>query len=326
MKKIFAISTLMLLYHLTTQAQTYCLEAVKIGETQTTVTVKFLLKSFSPTAFTADATFIIAGTDALSGNTLVGGSLGGYTIGNGLSYTVANPGNNPAGTFTFPIGDRTLPARFSIVPTQGLGVYTDNLVEVTKDPGCPAMELSVPLPLDLKAFTAVKNNKVSDLAWETANERNVSRFEVERSKNGTDFNKIGVVKAVGNSTKLQQYAFVDATPINGTNYYRLKMMDTDGKFKYSPIQSVDFSRPISVKMYPNPTVADVTLDIDADQQGDPLTISITDILGRAIYQQTLQPSKDNLKVALQTTQLAIGTYIITVKNGDAVWQQKLSKQ
>ena len=109
------------------------------------------------------------------------------------------------------------------------------------------------LPIILSDFVAVKKVKVVDLNWQTSNEQNSSYFDVEFSKDGSEFGSIGKVNAAGSSTTSKNYTLVHLTPVNGINYYRLKLVDVDGSFKYSAVRTVKFSTTKSIKIMPNPT-------------------------------------------------------------------------
>ena len=97
------------------------------------------------------------------------------------------------------------------------------------------------------------------IEWITASENNVNRFEMELAK-GNDayqqnkFIKIGEVNSRGNSTTEQQYQFTDIeNNKSGIRYYRLKIIDNDGRFNYSAIRPVVFDDEINWQVYPNPS-------------------------------------------------------------------------
>jgi len=96
---------------------------------------------------------------------------------------------------------------------------------------------SVPLPVDIKHFTANHCLQNACLQWTVGEEKNVSHYEVEKSTDGVHFERIGNVPAVQQST----YAWEDTRPYAGRNFYRLKVLDIDSKYKYSSIQSLDFA-------------------------------------------------------------------------------------
>jgi hypothetical protein len=108
-----------------------------------------------------------------------------------------------------------------------------------------------PLPVTLASFNVRSENEVSLLNWTTTEETNTDRFEVERSGDAKSWVKIGVRHARGESKSLVDYAYTDNEPLNGINYYRLKMIDLDHTYTYSRIRSIHFDIPAVV--YPNPT-------------------------------------------------------------------------
>ncbi|WP_256009608.1 T9SS type A sorting domain-containing protein [Desertivirga xinjiangensis] len=94
------------------------------------------------------------------------------------------------------------------------------------------------LPVKLTSFQAKFDQQQVNLNWETSLELNNSHFEVLRSTDGVQFSKIGQVSGKGNSTQKNKYTFTDQMPSPGTNYYRLKQVDFDGKAELSNIISI----------------------------------------------------------------------------------------
>ena len=110
-----------------------------------------------------------------------------------------------------------------------------------------------PLPISINDFTASKQNKVVGLNWQTSIEQNSSYFDVEFSRDGDNFESIGRVNASGSSTTLKNYSSKHLSPVNGLNYYRLKLVDAGGSYKYSTVRTVKFSNSTSISIMPNPT-------------------------------------------------------------------------
>ncbi|MBK8090238.1 MAG: hypothetical protein IPK31_21355 [Chitinophagaceae bacterium] len=96
------------------------------------------------------------------------------------------------------------------------------------------------LPLQLGSFSAQKGAGKVSLNWSTVLEVNTSHFEVEQSNNGSSWKTISIVAAKGNSNSAQKYTADDIANYSTKVYYRLKMVDIDGKFEYSPIAVVTF--------------------------------------------------------------------------------------
>lgn len=114
---------------------------------------------------------------------------------------------------------------------------------------------SSPLPLDLLNFTGKNENGSNILNWKTANEVALSHFEIERSENAKKFENKGQVKTNGGPSEKVEYQFIDTqiTKLSSQLFYRLKMVDLDGSFKYSKIISLENKSQNEVSIYPNPT-------------------------------------------------------------------------
>jgi hypothetical protein len=168
------------------------------------------------------------------------------------------------------------------------------------------------LPVEFVTFTATAmDNKYIQLDWQTATENNNSGFEIERSENGENWQKIGFVQGNGTTQEIRDYRYIDQTPFNGINYYRLKQIDFDGKFDYSTMKVVEIEtdeKPLSV--YPNP-VAD-KLEI-LNGQGQAI---IYNTLGQPIKKWTI----DHPQFTVNVSDLSRGQYIlhITKQNGTVI--------
>ncbi|QLH44200.1 MAG: hypothetical protein HWD58_00315 [Bacteroidota bacterium] len=101
------------------------------------------------------------------------------------------------------------------------------------------------------------------MTWITSQEIDNSHFIVERSRDGKSFSalsdKISSKGLNGNSQSILNYAYTDAYPINGHNYYRLHQEDLDGKVSYSQVVDVYFGNETQVSLYPNPVQNQLTL-------------------------------------------------------------------
>ncbi|GAB3876219.1 hypothetical protein GCM10028824_33540 [Hymenobacter segetis] len=128
--------------------------------------------------------------------------------------------------------------------------------------------LAAPLPVELTAFTAAPAGPAAvRLAWATASEKNSARFEVERSLDDHTFARIGTVAAAGSSNTPQAYELLDTQPLSRsvTLYYRLKQVDLDGTFSYSPVRTVALpsttltGAKAILALFPNPAKTGATL-------------------------------------------------------------------
>ena len=97
---------------------------------------------------------------------------------------------------------------------------------------------NVTLPVQFLRVSAVRLNDQVRVEWSTAEEFNNSHFEIERSSNGNTWSQIGRVESAGNSTSVQQYSFVDISPVDAARYYRVSQVDQDGNVTFTPICTV----------------------------------------------------------------------------------------
>lgn len=153
---------------------------------------------------------------------------------------------------------------------------------------------SSPLPVSWLYFGGKTiDNKVL-LEWKTANEVNNSYFEVERSLNAKSYERIGRVYVLQAHTDEKNYTFEDNQPTFGINYYRLKQVDTDGKFSYSRIISTLVRANGEIKIFPNPT----TDKINISGLEHNASINIVDTNGRVVWRQ-IGSNSPTLEIGLQ---------------------------
>jgi hypothetical protein len=109
------------------------------------------------------------------------------------------------------------------------------------------------LPVTFSGVKVFAKEKGVQVEWTIATESNIKAYLVERSVNGREFSSVANVASKGNSSVSIGYSFFDATPVAGTNFYRIKAIDNDGSVKYSSIVDVNISRTKSdVTVAPNP--------------------------------------------------------------------------
>ena len=177
-----------------------------------------------------------------------------------------------------------------------------------------------PLPVTLIDFFAVEENRKVKLTWETVTELNNDHFEIERSNDGNNFSKIGIISGSGNSTVLQEYIFYDEQPLTGKNFYRLKQIDMDGRFSYSNIRVVLFNDPRTFVIYPNPVSGSGIINISVTNTvRRKLRVMIYDISGRQLFAVTKDNIQNNFQIrpnlspGIYTMQLTGETFQATEK-------------
>ncbi|GGF04951.1 T9SS type A sorting domain-containing protein [Hymenobacter cavernae] len=178
-----------------------------------------------------------------------------------------------------------------------------------------AASVGAPLPVQLMSFKARADQSDALLNWATASETNNARFEVERSADGTHFDRIGQLPGKGTTSQNSSYAYRDhRAGYLGAKamYYRLRQVDTDGGSQYSKVETVQFSSAkTAISIYPNPAPGTATLDLTDLAPGE-YNIQVLDITGRVVFEQMLQGSQQN---PLDVQRLVPGSYIVRVRGG-----------
>jgi Tfp pilus assembly protein FimT len=170
------------------------------------------------------------------------------------------------------------------------------------------------LPVTLLNFTGQKDNGSSLLNWSTAQEQNSDRFEIERSADNINFSSIGQVTAAHNSTRVTNYSFTDAAVLSGNNYYRLRMVDLDGKYTYSKVVLLNFAGSLHViSAYPNPAKGSLQLKFSNMSAGR-YEMSLVNATGQIVLTRRIQVGDaiNHIETVGIPAGTASGTYVIRV--------------
>ena len=167
------------------------------------------------------------------------------------------------------------------------------------------------LPVTLLYFKANAAGKVVSLTWETSAELNNAGFELQRSTdNNVSWKRLGYVAAT-NLANGSRYSFTDATPVKGTNAYRLKQIDLNGRSSLSHVELVNFSADVnSITLYPNPVQDKVSI-VTSDSKLLNTQAKISTASGATIRTILIT----NLRQELNLSSLSKGVYFIRFSNG-----------
>jgi len=214
------------------------------------------------------------------------------------------------------------------------GVHYTYCYTLTVPPGCyhiqywPYFVGAAPLPVELISFIGDESSEGVELKWTTASEINNDHFIIERSGSpdlsGSEYEFVGKVPGVGNSTTLNEYRLVDPKPLEGINYYHLIQVDYDGTtHDYAPI-AVNYLRNNRAMIVPNPVNNSATLDYFSDAEKT-ITVSIIDQIGRLVFskQQTVTGGKNSLP--LNTSFLSQGIYFLNIADEETMQHVRFSK-
>ena len=180
------------------------------------------------------------------------------------------------------------------------------------------------LPVELSEFEAqLMDNGSVQLEWQTQSETNNRGFDIEHGTNGLHWSKIGFVAGRGHSLTNNQYTFRHANPAQGTNYYRLRQIDFNGKSEYSNLVRVEIETDNrGFHLYPNPITDNVILSLDSDFTGE-ATFLLFDGTGKLVKEQMLSLDGNPFQTSIGLMELPAGLYLAQVHAGPEYWQERI---
>jgi len=185
------------------------------------------------------------------------------------------------------------------------------------EPKALLLKMNQIVPVELISFTASSISEGIKLNWSTATESNNSGFKVERKNSKDEWTELGFVPGNGTSTAQNNYSFVDQRPANGINYYRLKQLDYDGAFKYSPIVESQFT-PGNYELqqnYPNPFNPATSVKFSLPED-DMVNITVYNSIGEKVSTLVNEvKSQGSHTLTFDAHGLASGLYILRMSTG-----------
>ena len=177
------------------------------------------------------------------------------------------------------------------------------------------------LPLSLTSFKAAFNGKATQIKWTTDNEVNVSGFSIEKSLDGTNFSQVEFVTAKNNSSQ-NVYTLEDTKVKGGVSYYRLKLVDKNGAFKYSSIVAVKNNSIIKAEVFPNPTKGNLTVSHGEAEAGS--SIKIMSLDGKQV--KSLKVQAGSTQTGFSVSDLIKGNYIVVYESNGSKSVTQFTKQ
>jgi archaellum component FlaF (FlaF/FlaG flagellin family) len=170
----------------------------------------------------------------------------------------------------------------------------------------------IPMPATGVNLSATLVGNDVNLIWKTLSEFNTNHFEVERSTDGVSFVRIGEKAAAGNSVSEKSYTYGDANITAAMYYYRLKMVDMDGKVAYSNVARVNKSHIKTIKTFPNP-VTDV-INIEFASSKGSYTVTLVNQGGQEVKAVKADITNTTQYVRMDRGELPTGMYYVRVKD------------
>jgi hypothetical protein len=182
------------------------------------------------------------------------------------------------------------------------------------------------LPVELISFSAKCNTNAVELVWATASEINNDYFEVQKSDDGNVWYYIGTVKGAGNSSIINNYSFVDKE--NTANaYYRLRQVDFDGKFEFSPVifSNCNNSEEVNLIIYPNPVTDNLNVMVE-NWKSKKIDWEIVNTTGQVVLKGNFKHADSYFVEQINMSGLKPGMYVVRFMDDDNLVIRKVDKK
>lgn len=196
--------------------------------------------------------------------------------------------------------------------------------------GCFNFPQQILLPVNLASFAGTYHNLLATLNWETQNDMHLDKFEIERSTDGINYATVAVKFAIHDINNHAMYQFADdLSPFSeATFFYRLKMIDVDGKFGYSTIVVIHKEQEWNSRMriIPDPVVSGHTFSTEFSSKDNSMAYCrIVDFSGRTLYKQQnkVSPGKNSILMPVPVN-LQTGVYMLQMSNQTTVETTKFT--
>jgi hypothetical protein len=251
-----------------------------------------------------------------------GSSLGkGYTVYTGSGHTTTVTGLKPNTYYYITNAEYNTDSTSIMYNTRG-----SSMIMSTRN---TKISTTNPLPVTLTSFAGkVDGHNLATLHWTTASEYNTAYFALERSAEGVSFTEVGRVPAAGASNQALAYQWNDLQHLTHLTYYRLRQADSDGTAVYSSVIALSPNNTLSsrlLEVYPNPSAGQNIQLLLQGYSGEPITLRLTDTLGRTVLFQSFTPADAHYLAPLSLRQaLSSGTYVLTLASNGPPIQKRLT--
>lgn len=186
--------------------------------------------------------------------------------------------------------------------------------------------LNIILPVTVTNLKASLQNEKVKLDWTSVNELNIADYTIERSANATNFIALGSLRALNNGQPRIDYSFNDLLPLNGNNYYRLRVNSKDGNTSYTNIVRVNFNNTTQPTffVYPNPVTSKQFTLLMNNLPSGKYTMQIFNAAGQQVMNSEINnPGNSFTQTIRLTNDIKPGAYILQLINGDKKLTQTL---
>ncbi len=196
-------------------------------------------------------------------------------------------------------------------------------------PDCGADFVCPDLPVTFSSVNAHMQNNNIAVEWRVENELNIKQYDVEKSTDGFRFSKVSTLVASGNNLPYKKYSWLDANPVSGNNFYRIRSVGLDGDSKYTQVVRVQLGKGIGgITIYPNPVKQKANLLYTVTKPGE-VDISLLDITGKLIrifIKEHQQAVGDKIAILNFDNSINAGTYMLRVSANGKTENIKIVKE
>ena len=190
------------------------------------------------------------------------------------------------------------------------------------------VSVQVILPVDLLLFnTKLETNNTVALDWKTSREINFKGFDVERSNDAMKWITLEFVNAIGNGSAENNYSYDDNNAVPGINYYRLKLIGTDGSFKYSPVRAVNIKNQNTAAIItPNPVRKHANLKFNSEY-AETVSVVVINSNGVTVMKRSFKAEQGQNNFQLDNLDaLPAGVYVVRLGTSSGISNIKMMIQ
>ncbi|HZW40196.1 MAG TPA: T9SS type A sorting domain-containing protein [Ignavibacteriaceae bacterium] len=182
------------------------------------------------------------------------------------------------------------------------------------------------VPVELTSFTAIAKENSVQLNWSTATELNNFGFDVEKSLDNKNWNKISFVNGNGTSTTIKHYSVIDKDVKSNKYYYRLKQIDNNGSFEYSKTIEVNLAKSLTFNLaqnYPNPFNPSTVIAFSVPTSEN-VKLTVYNSIGQAV-KVLVNDYKEagSYKVTFNASDIPTGIYFYKLESGSFSQMKKM---
>lgn len=179
--------------------------------------------------------------------------------------------------------------------------------------------LPLVLPVKFVAYSVFRTTNGISIQWTTEEEVQADKYMVERSEDGNNWKLIADIKAVGNSSVLNNYSYTDKTPITKLVHYRVKQVDMDGRFVYTPVKTIKGESEANVDTRISSNTNNVVVEFAKQIKGS-VVVRLISLNGQVVAQKTYNSPVGYIVLSQPSLK---GNYVVSITNGQDL---KIAKQ